>query len=132
MDLGSGYTNFVGGVQGRINGGTVALKDMTYGVSASGANTYIDGVNTIAINGAISALQTGSIKVKTALEKGWQGASLIAYEKKLDDAVDLVAKTLNLIKDNIESCVTDLVQTMAEQDAHMLDSLDEFTITKPE
>lgn len=132
MDLGSGYTNFVGGVQGRINGGTVALKDMTYGVSASGANTYIDGVNTIAINGAISALQTGSIKVKTALEKGWQGASLMAFEKNFDGAVKLVTKTLEKIKDNIESCVTDLVEDMAKQDEHMLDDLEDFSILKGE
>lgn len=132
MNLGATFTNTAAGVQGTLNGGGVSLKEMTYGVSETGANTYIDGVNRIAIDNAISVLQLGAVKVKTSLEKGWQGASLIAYEKKLDDAVDLVAKTLSLIKDNIESCVTDLVQTMAEQDAHMLDSLDEFTITKPE
>lgn len=128
MSIGSGITNGIAGLQGRVNGGSVALQDMTYGVSEAGANTYLDGINRIAINNAIKELQDGAFKVKTELEKGWQGASLTVYEKKLDDAVALVCDTLEMIKDNIESCVTDLVQTMADQDAHMLDDLEAFSI----
>ena len=65
MSIGSGVTNGIAGLQGGL-----AFKDMTYGVSEQGANTYLDGINRFAINNAIKAVQNGAFKVKTELEKG--------------------------------------------------------------
>lgn len=100
--------------------GSLGIGDLTHGVSASGAYDYLDGLNTGAINAAIKAVQTTN-PVKSALQQGWQGASEANFEKNLDNAVNTVVETLDLIKENIESLVADLVEDMANQDAALVD-----------
>lgn len=128
-EIRSGVVNGAGRVQGRLNGGTLSISEMDYGVSANGAGTYVDGINMIAIGNAIKTLQDTS-KVKKALEDGWQGAAEMAFERKLDTAVDMVVDALELIKDKIEGCVSQLVEDMANQDEHMLDDLEDFGIAR--
>ena len=129
MSVGSGFTNFASGLRGAagVNGGTVGIGEMTYGVSSAGAHAYLDGINTIAISNAIEKVQN-TLAVKTALESGWQGSAELAFERKLDGAADMVVETLNKVKENIENLVTELVEDMANQDEHILDNLDDFSI----
>lgn len=102
-----------------MNGG-LGIGDLTHGVSATGAWDYVEGLNTTAINGAIKVLQNTN-PVKTALQQGWQGAAEANFEKNLDNSVNTVVETLELIKNNIESLVSDLVEDMANQDAALVD-----------
>ena len=102
-----------------MNGG-LGIGDLTHGVSSSGAWDYVDGLNTKAINGAITVLQNTSA-VKTALQNGWQCAAEANFEKNLDSAVNTVVETLEMIKNNVESLVSDLVEDMAMQDAALVD-----------
>lgn len=102
-----------------MNGG-LGIGELTHGVSANGAWDYVDGLNTKAINGAITVLQNTS-GVKAALENGWQGAAEANFEKNLDSAVNTVVETLEMIKNNVESLVSDLVEDMAMQDAALVD-----------
>ena len=101
--------------------GNLGIGDLTHGVSASGAWDYVEGLNTGAINGAIKALQDGANNVKSTLQQGWQGAAEANFEKNLDSSINVVTDTLNLIKDNIESLVSDLVEDMANQDAALVE-----------
>ena len=95
--------------------GNLGIGDLTHGVSASGAADYVNGLNMIAINNAIEALNaTGN--VKNTLRQGWQGAAETNFEKNLDSSVNFVTDTLELIKNNIENLVSDLVEDMAKQD----------------
>ncbi len=102
-----------------MNGG-LGIGDLTHGVSASGAWDYVDGLNTGAIGNAIKALQS-TANVKSTLQQGWQGAAEANFEKNLDNSVNTVVETLELIKNNIESLVSDLVEDMANQDAALVD-----------
>jgi len=101
-----------------MNGG-LGIGDLTHGVSAQGAYDYMDGLNTGAINEAIKVVQN-TTGVKAALQKGWQGAAEANFEKNLDNAVNTVIDTLELIKSNVESLITDLVEDMAKQDAELV------------
>ena len=75
-----------------VNGG-LGIGELTHGVSADGAYDYLKGLNTGAINGAITVLQDTS-GVKTTLEEGWQGAAEANFEKNLDNAVNSVVELL--------------------------------------
>lgn len=99
--------------------GNLGIGDLTHGVSSSGAWDYVDGLNTGAINNAIKVLQNTS-GVKAKLQAGWQGAAEANFEKNLDNAVNTVVDTLEVIKTNIENLVSDLVEDMANQDAAMV------------
>lgn len=133
MSFGSRVTNGLANVQGKFGNGSffgnADFSDMTYGVSANGANTYLDGINTIAIGNAIAKLEDTS-DIKKALQSGWQGAAEMAFEKRLDDGVDLIVNTLEEIKKGIESQITTLVEEMANQDAHMLDEIENMSISR--
>lgn len=106
--------------------GSLGIGDLTHGVSAAGAWDYVEGLNTTAINGAITVLQNTSA-VKSALQQGWQGAAEANFEKNLDNSVNTVVDTLELIKNNIENLVSDLVEDMANQDAALVDIEDIVT-----
>lgn len=98
----------------------LGIGDLTHGVSSNGAYDYVDGLNTGAINGAIKALQN-TTNVKAKLQSGWQGAAEANFEKNLDNAVKTVTDTLEIIKDNIESLISDLVEDMAKQDEKLVE-----------
>ena len=99
--------------------GSLGIGDLTHGVSAAGAQTYVDNLNMEAIEGAIKVLQDTK-NVKTALEAGWQGQAEANFEKNLDSAVTTIINTLEIIKTNVESLVSELVEDLAEQDGELV------------
>ena len=117
------YTCIKGREQGGDNMAQLGIGDLTHGVSASGANDYVMGLNMGAINGAIKVLEDTS-NVKATLEAGWQGRAEANFEKNLDMSVRTVVDTLELIKKNIENLVSDLVEDMANQDGSLVEAED--------
>ena len=105
----------------------LGIGELTHGVSTNGAYEYLDGINTQALEHTIEAVQD-TAAVKAALQRGWQGNSEAAYERNLDSAVMEVTQAIDMIKKGIESEISDLVETMADQDKQMLDSVTDFSI----
>ena len=104
-------------------GNNLGISDLSIGVSVSGAYDYLDGVNTKAINHAIEALNNTD-SVTQAFQAGWQGKAEANFENNLYRSVDVVTKELELIKENIETLVSEMIEDWAQQDDALVEETD--------
>ena len=104
-------------------GNNLGIGDLSIGVSVSGAYDYLDGINSKAINHAIEALNNTD-SVTKEFQAGWQGKAEANFENNLYRATDVVTKELELIKENIESLVSEMIEDWANQDEKLVEETD--------
>lgn len=107
-----------GGTAGSLN-----IGDLSIGVSVAGAYDYLNGIKTKAIDGAITALQNTDTVTKT-FQQGWQGKAEANFEKNLLNATQTITKELELIKTNIESLISEMIEDWANQDEGLVPEAD--------
>ena len=98
----------------------LGISDLSNGVSVKGAQDYLDGIKMVAIANTIKAINNTDY-LKSTLQQGWQGRAEANFEANLDLSCRAIVKGLNEMKASIESLITDLVETMLEQDRDMIE-----------
>lgn len=106
-------------------GNKLGISDLSIGVSVKGAYDYLDGINRQAITHAIEALNNTDSVTQT-FQAGWQGKAEANFENNLYKATDVVTQELNLIKKNIESLVSEMIENWAQQDEQLVQENDDI------
>lgn len=102
---------------------SLGIGDLSIGVSVKGAYDYLDGIKKNAIGSAIDALEDTNDVTQT-FQAGWQGKAEANFEKNLYNATKTIIKELELIKTNIESLVSEMIEDWANQDSELVEETD--------
>lgn len=97
----------------------LGISEIEKGISAGGAWDYYNNLNTRAIDKAKAAVLDLN-QVKNVFHQNWQGQAEVNFEKNMDNAAKVVEQELDKVSKLIESLITELVETWAEQDKEMV------------
>lgn len=98
---------------------TLGINDLTIGTSAAGAMEYFQELKTVVIDQACEMLDD-TANLFRVFRESWQGQAENNFENNFKNATTAVKESLEYIKDNIESLISDLVEQWAQQDKLMI------------
>ena len=98
---------------------TLGINDLTIGTSAAGAMEYFQDLKTVVIDQACEMLDD-TANLFRVFRESWQGQAEKNFENNFTNATNAVKESLEYIKDNIESLISDLVEQWAQQDKLMI------------
>ncbi len=96
----------------------MGIDELTYGVSKSGVEEYINKINLDVLDNVIKKIQDTD-DVKTSLRAGWAGKGEEDFEASLENAVGLAVDEIESVKKKIETTLNDLKDKMFTQDTNI-------------
>ena len=97
----------------------LGIGDLTIGVSTTGLETYKASLKASLLNTVAEKIQDYS-DVKSALDKGWQGASRDAFETRFENMRTKVIEDLQAEYRNLEARIEELAYNYIQQDKNMI------------